>query len=976
MSAGAYSGSVTVTMFGLPSGVSVVPLSLNGSGTGTVVLNASPSAGQEGFSPIYDGSQTSWTAPVSLTAVAGSARATTQLQVTVSISNPAFRPAASDIDLPVFSINTNGVPVVTKADNIPGTIRVTSADGQTSYFPNASSTDATANFHIHGNSTAVMPKQPYHVKLNTSTDLLSAMGLVCGYVNKSGPTCDKSKSYVLLANYDDKTFLRTWSAGTLARDIPIGNGYLNSPAGSPTPSGNGTLVEWAPHGLFVELFLNGVYEGNYLLTEEIKLDSHKININELSETDTAPADVTGGYLLEIDNRLEEPYLFKSPAGLNVGLVDPDFSPDPAVPQQTSYITSYLAAAETALYSPNSSDPSTGWRAWFDEASAVNYYLVNELMGGVDSGVFNDSVYFYKSANNPLFYMGPVWDFDVSAGNVNYAPIISPVAPWMKQYAWYYEWFQDPGFAADAAQQWNALKTNGVFAAWMAKIRAQAAALARSQANNFARWPVLGLETWPNPEVAGSYQGELSYFVNWLNLRFGWMDSQFNQKAATTVSLNVQPGASGAGSPALLSAHVTGGTNPAGVVTFLSNDVVVGAAPLNAGASSLSVSLPSGLNTIQAAYNGDSANALALSAASQITVAPPLVSTVINLAGPFAGDAGALNFLATVIADSEGAAPSGTITFTVDSGPGVPVTIPSGGQASFSVAAPSPGNHTIAAQYSGGNGYLASGSAAQQFSGSVVTVLPDGTGVPVLAGVVNAAAEGQLAPEVIAPGSYVAIYGSNLAGGGDPAAAQLPLPTNLNDAQVLLNNAPIPLIYAGGTQINALIPEGLSPGNSYSLVVLVAGKGRSAPFPVMITPLQPGIYTADGSGQGAGVVTNASTGALVTSDHPAHVGDYLTVYCTGLGPLQASDGQTPPADGDAAPVSPLFQTVAPITATINGVNAPVLFAGLTPTLAGLYQVNLQVPAGVASGLVNQLAITAFDLQGQNPLLSNAVAVNIQ
>src|ERR1700683_828585 len=165
--------------------------------------------------------------------------------------------------------------------------------------------------------------------MNTSLDLLSAMGLNCPYVTSKGKeVCDKSKSYVLLANYDDKTFLRDWSASALANAIPIGNGFLNSPADSPSPSGSSTLLPWASHSLFVELYLNGVYEGNYQLIEEVKVDSHRVNINELSETDIAPAQVTGGYLMEIDQREDEAYVFHTPQNVPIGLIDPDFTPDP------------------------------------------------------------------------------------------------------------------------------------------------------------------------------------------------------------------------------------------------------------------------------------------------------------------------------------------------------------------------------------------------------------------------------------------------------------------------------------------------------------------------------------------------------------------------------------------------------------------------------------------------------------------------
>ena len=271
------------------------------------------------------------------------------------------------------------------------------------------------------------------------------MGLQCPYFTdtKGKPTCDKSKSYVLLANYDDKTALRTWAAGALANAIPIGNGFLNSPADSPTPSGTSVLMPWAPHSLFVELYLNGVYEGNYQLIEEIKVDTHRVNIDELADTDTAPNRVTGGYLMEIDYREEEDYIFFTPQGLPIGLIDPDFSPE--VPEQTTYISNYVDTAETALFSSNFTDPNLGWRAYFDEASAINFYIVQDLMGNVDGGSFNDSDYLYKNDNNPLIYMGPVWDFDESSGNVNYQPIVSPVVPWMQTQAiWYAQWFTRSG----------------------------------------------------------------------------------------------------------------------------------------------------------------------------------------------------------------------------------------------------------------------------------------------------------------------------------------------------------------------------------------------------------------------------------------------------------------------------------------------------------------------------------------------------
>ena len=639
----------------------------------------------------------------------GSSQATTQLTLTISLSNPSFAPASANINLPIVNVNTSGVGIVDKVTNVPGTIAITSPDGQTSYLPNSGDSDNTATFHVHGNSTALMPKLAYHVKLNTSLDLLGAMGMVCPYVTSSGkPICDKSKSYILLANYADKTLLRDWAASTLANAIPIGNGYLDSPPGSPTPSGTKALMPWAPHSLFIELYLNGVYEGNYQLSEEIKIDSHKVNITELADTDTSPTQVTGGYLMEIDAGQTEDYFFVTPRTIDIGLIDPDFAPDPQIPEQNSFITNYMIAAETALFAANFTDPTEGWRAYFDEASAVNFYIVNDVMGNVDGGAFVSSDYLYKDRNNPLIYMGPVWDFDISSGNVNYQSIVSPTAPWMQITPWYAQWFRDPGFQADVAKQFNALKQNGVFTAWLASINQQAASLEQSQANNFGRWPMQGIEVWPNSEAAGSYDGEVSFFTNWLEMRIAYLDSLFNNKVQTTTALRTATGTVRTGSPVTIFAQVSGVASPSGVVSFLSNGVPIGKTTVdNSGTARLTVaSLPRGQLNLQAFYHGDDENAPSASKAQPVTVAAPLSATDTTIAASSAQNNTA-TLTVSVAGNTGGVIPSGTVAFTVDQTAATAVKLDAHGQATYSAISLTAGTHTVKARYLGDENYLAS-----------------------------------------------------------------------------------------------------------------------------------------------------------------------------------------------------------------------------------------------------------------------------
>lgn len=611
--AGMGSAPVTVGLSGLPSGISVTssPATVLPGFPVVLRLTAAVNADAEAFPASTFTNANSATTSVTVNATGGGLTASAPLALTVSLSNPNFAPAPGAIDLPIVRIDTGATAVNSTEVDVPGTITITSADGGTTFLPGSSDTDNTVSLHVHGHSTSFMPKLPYNLKLGTSVDLLGLLGLPCPYVTGSGkPICDKSKTYILLANYDDKSLLHDWAASALANAIPFGdgtNGYLSEAAGSPTPSGTKAPMPWAPHSLFVELFLNGQYEGNYQLIEKVNVDSHRVNIPELTEKD-ASGDVSGGYLMEIDQHLDEAYIFYTPEGLPIGLQDPDFSPDPEVPAQTAYISQYVNSAENALFAPDYMDPQKGWRAYFDEASLVNYYIVNDVMGNVDGGDFYSSVFFYKTVDDPLLYMGPVWDFDVAAGNVNYEPIVSPTVPWMQtQSVWYKQLFTDPSFAADVRTQWNLLKANGVFANWVEQIQLQGSALQNSATNNFARWPMVGERVWPNTYAQANYDDSVAAFTDWVNQRIGYLDAVLNGQAQSSVQITDGPLRATPGAAVSYRVKVSGGrTAPSGTVTLFLAGQNAGSVRLDrAGEARIAATAPvSGELHPMAVYRGD------------------------------------------------------------------------------------------------------------------------------------------------------------------------------------------------------------------------------------------------------------------------------------------------------------------------------------------------------------------------------------
>ncbi len=192
---------------------------------------------------------------------------------------------------------------------------------------------------------------------------------------------------------------------------------------------------------------------------------------------------------------------------------------------------------------------------------------------------------------------------------------------------------------------------------------------------------------------------------------------------------------------------------------------------------------------------------------------------------------------------------------------------------------------------------------------------------------------------VAPGAIVAVFGSNLATGSQ-AATTSPLPTSLGTTSVTFNGVAAPLFYVSPGQVNAQVPFNVPTGNVS--VQVTRGTSTSTAQTVSVATTSPGIFIVNETNQTGAIVH--LNGTLVTTTAPAVPGEYLSIYCTGLGPLNI-----PVQSGAAGPTTPpLPQTTTTPTVTIGSSNALVAYSGLAPGFVGLYQINVQVPAGLAAG----------------------------
>jgi uncharacterized protein (TIGR03437 family) len=194
---------------------------------------------------------------------------------------------------------------------------------------------------------------------------------------------------------------------------------------------------------------------------------------------------------------------------------------------------------------------------------------------------------------------------------------------------------------------------------------------------------------------------------------------------------------------------------------------------------------------------------------------------------------------------------------------------------------------------------------------------------------------------VAPGELVTLFQVNY-GPGTLAGAQLDgnglVSSNLAGTQVFFDGVAAPLIYAVAGQVSAVVPFEVA-GKQQTVIQYQYNGVKSNTVTLPVAQSFPAIFAADATGSGPGAILNQDY-SLNTTANPAPGGSVVIVFATGGGTIQggATDGALAPGPGN--------QTL-PVTATIGGVPATVVYAGPAPgEVNGVMQVNLTVPTGMA------------------------------
>lgn len=322
--------------------------------------------------------------------------------------------------------------------------------------------------------TRELYKKPYLLKLGEPLPLLGM---------------PPARKWVLVANAADKAFIRNSYALLVLSKI-------------------WGRMAWVPQGRPVSLFLNGKYNGSYMLFEKIEVAPGRLELPH------------GSFLAVVNSRQNKEWNFVTSRGTKVSLrMD-------AAEEEYISMQRRVQEAEDAIFGDGGGDEQK-----IDVASFVDWYLVNELTKNHDAK-FQASCYFYYDADADKIFMGPPWDFDISCGNISWDGCQNPEGFWVRNDQWYARLFEDEAFARAVKERWQ--ETRAQIEDSFAWIDEEAARLSAFCELNDAVWRTIGHRQWPHApgwKSRKTYESEVAYMKDFLQKRAAWLDDAFAHGAA-------------------------------------------------------------------------------------------------------------------------------------------------------------------------------------------------------------------------------------------------------------------------------------------------------------------------------------------------------------------------------------------------------------------------------------------------------------
>ena len=415
----------------------------------------------------------------------------------------------SNFNLPLMIINTNGQTIPDEPRIVADMGLINNGEGKTnSELDDWNEYSGKISIEQRGESSIGFRKKSYSIELQNedgSNNNVSILGL------------PEENDFVLYGPYSDKTLMKNVLSYELFR----------------------RTGRWAPRTRYIEIILNGEYRGVYVLTEKLKRDENRVDIDKLTKKDVTPQEISGGYILRHDKvgKLDPDDYWTSPVGqpyherMWYEYYDPEYKK--LTEDQANYIKDWMKNFDEVLSGRSFNDENAGYRKYIRTKSFVDMMFLNEISKGIDNYLF--SAYFYKEndADGGQLNAGPPWDYNLGYGNVDYGQDWDAA----ETYGWCYTqgsrmyWFER--LMEDEAYR------NLVYCRWTefretiysddnieSIIDSCVTVLGDAVDRNYDKYPILGEYFWPSLYYPDTYEEEIEILKDWLFERLQWIDNKW------------------------------------------------------------------------------------------------------------------------------------------------------------------------------------------------------------------------------------------------------------------------------------------------------------------------------------------------------------------------------------------------------------------------------------------------------------------
>lgn len=421
-------------------------------------------------------------------------------------NNPAQPFTVTSSNLPIVFLTTQGSPIVNDPkvpvwmqiiDNGPGVRNYTNQ----------------TNFAYEGMIMAELQgfTGPLYPRKNYDFETVDALGEELDTTILGLPT---EHDWIFKAEYLDRTLMKNRLTYEMANRMGV----------------------YAPRTRPCEVFLDGSYMGYYTLTEKPKRDANRVDIAKLLTTDTAGANLTGGYIIEMNingdpgdwNSLYLPANWAT-SGQQVQFKFVYPRRDSMVQVQKDYIHAYTDSFEIALNGPNFTDPNIGYRKYVDISTFIDFMIVNEFSVNYDSYGRSTFLYKEKITDGGKLKCGPPWDYDRAYDYTNFNNYMGWV--WLNTHPywpfpnWWTRWWSETAYRQQAACRWLSLRQDVLSDdSMMVFIDSLHSVTSEAAGRNFTVWNTLG--GW-------TYDQHVDSLKAFVLRRLDWIDQEF---AVENVSL--------------------------------------------------------------------------------------------------------------------------------------------------------------------------------------------------------------------------------------------------------------------------------------------------------------------------------------------------------------------------------------------------------------------------------------------------------